>query len=75
MGTDHVRVRMNTNTNQNNWPVSPDRHLYKLTEAAPMLSLSVVSLRRLIKNGVIRPNRKTRHVLISRSEIERFAAA
>ena len=40
-----------------------------------MLSLSVVSLRRLIKNGEIRPHRKTRHVLISRSEIDRFASA
>jgi excisionase family DNA binding protein len=45
------------------------------TEAAHMLSLSVVSLRRLIKSGTIRAHRKTRHILISRSEIERFAAA
>jgi excisionase family DNA binding protein len=40
-----------------------------------MLSLSVASLRRLIRSGVIRAHRKTRHILISRSEIERFASA
>jgi excisionase family DNA binding protein len=64
------------NTNkQNNGPTYTERHLFKLTEAAHMLSLSVVSLRRLIKSGTIRAHRKTRHILISRSEIERFAAA
>jgi excisionase family DNA binding protein len=64
------------NTSQlNNGQGLAERHLYKLTEAAGMLSLSVVSLRRLIKNGTIRPHRKTRHILISRAEIERFASA
>lgn len=52
-----------------------NKHLYKIHEAAQMLSLSVVSLRRLIKTGAIRAHRKTRHILISRAEIERFAAA
>ena len=66
---------MTNYTQQNNGPVSPDRHLYKLTEAAAMLSLSVVTLRRLIKSGSIRAQRKTRLLLISRSEIDRFAAA
>jgi excisionase family DNA binding protein len=66
---------MTHNTQYNNGPVIADRHLYKLNEAAAMLSLSVVSLRRLIKSGAIRPHRKTRHILISRAEIERFAAA
>jgi excisionase family DNA binding protein len=66
---------MEKTNQQNNGPTYTDRHLFKLTEAAPMLSLSVVSLRRLIKNGTIRPNRKTRHVLISRAEIDRFASA
>lgn len=40
-----------------------------------MLALSIPTMRRLIKRGEIRVNRKTRHVLIPRSEIERFAAA
>ncbi len=40
-----------------------------------MLALSIPTLRRLIKRGEIRVNRKTRHCLIPISEIERFAAA
>ena len=64
----------NTNT-QNKGSTYTERHLFKLNEAAHMLSLSVVSLRRLIKSGTIRAHRRTRHILISRSEIERFAAA
>ena len=59
----------------NNGPALVDRHLYKLNEAACLLSLSTVSLRRLIKSGAIRAHRKTRHVLISKKEIERFAEA
>jgi excisionase family DNA binding protein len=66
---------MSTTTHQNNGPTSTDRHLYKLNEAGHMLSLSVVSLRRLIKSGAIRAHRKTRHILISRSELDRFASA
>jgi excisionase family DNA binding protein len=66
---------MSTTTHQNNGPTYTDRHLFKLNEASRMLSLSVVSLRRLIKSGAIRAHRKTRHILISRSEIERFASA
>jgi excisionase family DNA binding protein len=66
---------MSTYIQYKNGSVLADRHLYKLNEAAGMLSLSVVSLRRLIKSGAIRPHRKTRHILISRAEIERFAAA
>ncbi len=72
---EYLGVVMKNDNLHNNGPTFTDRHLYKLTEAAPMLSLSVVSLRRLIKSGAIRAHRKTRHILISRSEIERFAAA
>jgi excisionase family DNA binding protein len=66
---------MQTPSNPTSSTTYTDRHLFKLTEAAHMLSLSVVSLRRLIKSGTIRAHRKTRHILISKSEIERFAAA
>ena len=55
--------------------IEHQKSLYKIKEAAPILSLSVVSLRRLIKAGQIRVNRKTRHCLISKTEIDRFAAA
>jgi excisionase family DNA binding protein len=56
-------------------PALAARHLFKINEAAEMLALSIPTMRRLIKRGEIRVNRKTRHVLIPRSEIERFAAA
>lgn len=49
--------------------------LVKVPQAAEMLALSIPTLRRLIKRGEIRVNRKTRHCLIPISEIERFAAA
>ena len=36
--------------------------------------VSVTTVRRLIKRGLIRPNRALRHVLIPVSELERFLA-
>jgi excisionase family DNA binding protein len=48
--------------------------LVTIATAATMLSLSVSTVRRLIKKGSIRCNRKTRHCLIPVSEIERFAS-
>jgi excisionase family DNA binding protein len=60
---------------ESNQKLETPKSLYKIAEAAQMLSLSVVSLRRLIKSGAIRAHRRTRHILISKSEIERFATA
>jgi hypothetical protein len=45
----------------------------KLKDAAAYLGgISTVSLRRLIKRGLIKPNHSLRHVLISRAELDRF---
>jgi len=44
----------------------------KLRQAAEYLGLSTVSIRRLIKRGLIKPNRALRHILISISELDRF---
>lgn len=60
---------------ESNQKLETPKSLYKIAEAAQMLSLSVVSLRRLIKSGAIRAHRRTRHILITKSEIERFATA
>ncbi len=60
---------------ESNQKLETPKSLYKIAEAAQMLSLSVVSLRRLIKSGAIRAHRRTRHILISKGEIERFASA
>jgi hypothetical protein len=45
----------------------------KIKEAAEYLGgLSTISVRRLIKRGLIKPNHALRHVLISIKELDRF---
>jgi excisionase family DNA binding protein len=44
----------------------------KLRQAATYLGVSTVSIRRLIKRGLIKPNRALRHILISIAELDRF---
>jgi excisionase family DNA binding protein len=47
----------------------------KIKDAAEYLGgLSTSSVRRLIKRGLIKPNRALRHVLIPVAELERFLA-
>jgi len=48
------------------------RGALKLKDAADYLSLSPISMRRLIDRGAIKPNRATRHILISKAELDRF---
>jgi len=45
---------------------------YKLKDAAALLGVSTVSMRRAIQRGLIRPSRAFRHVLISVDELNRF---
>ncbi len=45
---------------------------FKLRDAARYLSVSEISVRRLIARGLIKRNRALRHVLISRAELDRF---
>jgi excisionase family DNA binding protein len=55
--------------------LSPEqRGALKLKPAAEYLSLSPMSMRRLIKRGLIKPNRLTQHILISIAELNRFLA-
>lgn len=47
----------------------------KIKEAAEYLGgISTISVRRLIKRGLIKPNRALRHVLIPVAELTRFLA-
>ena len=47
----------------------------KIPEAAQYLGgVSQISVRRLIKRGLLRPNRALRHLLIPLSELDRFLA-
>jgi hypothetical protein len=54
-----------------NYPRVSPRAL-KLRQAANYLDVSPVSIRRLIKRGLIKPNRSLRHVIIPISELDRF---
>jgi hypothetical protein len=54
---------------------SPQQHALKIKDAAQYLGgLSITSVRRLIKRGLIRPNRALRHILIPVAELDRFLA-
>ncbi len=48
------------------------RKAYKLSEAADLLGVSQVTVRRMIKRGLLKPCRALRHVLISAEELNRF---
>ena len=53
--------------------VAPTGGALKLEAAAQYLGgLSVVTLRRLIKRGLLRPCKTTRHMLLPISELDRF---
>jgi hypothetical protein len=51
---------------------SVQRGALKLRQAAQYISVSPVSMRRLIERGQITPNRALRHLLISVKELDRF---
>jgi hypothetical protein len=50
------------------------RGALKLKDAASYISVSPVSMRRLIKRGLIKTVPAIRHILISVSELNRFLA-
>jgi hypothetical protein len=54
----------------------PTNGALKLKPAAAYLGgLSVPTMHRLIKRGLLRPNRSTRHLIFLRSELDRFLTA
>jgi excisionase family DNA binding protein len=48
------------------------RLAYKINEASALLGVSVITIRRAIDRGLIKPSRAFRHVLISAGELQRF---
>jgi excisionase family DNA binding protein len=50
------------------------RLLYKISEAAQVLGISEMSVRRLISAGHLKVSRRFRHLLIPAGELSRFAA-
>jgi excisionase family DNA binding protein len=47
---------------------------YSIVQAAKILGISPVSVRRLIARGLLRPNKTLRHLRISQNEVDRFLA-
>jgi hypothetical protein len=47
-------------------------HALQLKRAAAYIDVSEMSMRRLIKRGLIKPNRALRHILIPVAELDRF---
>ena len=45
---------------------------YKIKEAAELIGVSPVTIRRAIDRGLIKPSRAFRHVLISATELQQF---
>lgn len=50
------------------------RGVLKLRDAAEYLSVSPITVRRLIARGLIKPNRSLRRVSIAKVELDRFAS-
>jgi excisionase family DNA binding protein len=48
------------------------RGALKLKPAARYLSVSPITLRRLVERGLLKPNRATRHLLFPMAELDRF---
>ena len=53
-------------------PANIEKLAYNRKETAQMLSISPLTLDRLVARGLIRPSRATRRPLFARTEIERF---
>jgi hypothetical protein len=52
---------------------TPQRGALKLRDACEYLGgLSIPTMHRLVKRGLLRPNRSTRHLLFSVTELDRF---
>jgi excisionase family DNA binding protein len=59
------------NRRRNRVPLT-ERASFQLPQAADYLSLSITTVRRLIKRGLIHPLPGIRHVVITRAECDRF---
>ena len=64
------RARSRNEPNQSN---PPTNGAFKLKPAAAYLGgLSKPTMYRLIARGLLKPNRKLRHIIFSRAELDRF---
>jgi Helix-turn-helix domain len=69
----HWVSRQQCTTGDTYQPAVVKQGTLKLIAACEYLGgISVTSLRRLIKRGLVRPNRSLRHILIPIGELDRF---
>ena len=61
-------------TTQSLW-VDTTRQLFKIPEVTEILGIHASTVRRLIDRGELEANLKLRHVLVTRSSIQRFINA
>jgi len=53
-----------------------ERGAYKIREACEYLGgVAPITIRRLIDRGLIKPNKALRHIVIAKSELDRFLAS
>ena len=50
----------------------PEKLALNLKEASHALSLSPVTVKRLVRRGLLKPCKAVRHLIFSRRELERF---
>jgi excisionase family DNA binding protein len=62
-------------TTQRNATDRPDRLAYKISEAAQILGVASITIRRAIKRGLLTPIRVFRHPLLAADELRRFVSA
>jgi hypothetical protein len=58
--------------NETSTSATPMRGALKTSAAAAYLALTPLTVRKLMKRGLLRPNRATRHLLFPVAELERF---
>jgi excisionase family DNA binding protein len=56
----------------NELPATIPRVAFSVSEIADMLGVSTKTVRRLVSRNLLRPSRALRHLLIPKTEIERF---
>jgi hypothetical protein len=55
---------------------APVRGAFKLSEARQYLGgVSVPTMHRLVKRGLLKPNRSLRHLIFTKAELDRFLAS
>jgi excisionase family DNA binding protein len=59
-------------TTESNSGAVIDSTAVKTKEAARRLSVTPMTIRRLVDRGLLKPNRQTRHLLFPVAELERF---